>query len=374
MGAPPGGSHAVVVAMSGGVDSAVAAALLVEAGYRVIGATLRLWDCEDAARPRACCSLEDTAAARDVADRLGFPFYVVDARGAFGEEVLRPAWDEIREGRTPNPCISCNEALKWGVLWRWAAARRASWIATGHHARVRQDGDGVRLLRGVDPGKDQSYYLFSLPPTALRRTLFPVGEMTKTEVRAHARALGLPVAAKADSQDFCFSDPGIPMGETLRRRFEGEIPRGEVVDPSGRILGTHAGVHRFTRGQRRGLGVALGRPAWVSRVDAKAGQVELTTRRDDLLTRRIDVTGVRWLGGAPDPTDVVEVQICSTGRPRPGQVVQLPDGCAAITLAEPAFAPTPGQAAVFYRGELVLGGGWISGFGGDGPAGDASPS
>ncbi len=356
----PGASGVVVVAMSGGVDSAVAAALLAEEGRKVIGVTLRLWDCEDDARPRACCSLEDTAAARDVADRLGFPFYVVDARKAFTVEVLRPAWDEIRRGQTPNPCILCNEALKWGTLVRWAADRRAAWIATGHHARIRRDGGDVALLRGVDSGKDQSYYLFSLPLEALRRTLFPVGEMTKAEVRERALGFGLPVAAKPDSQDFCFSDPGIPMGETLRRRFDGVVPVGVVEDVSGKVLGTHAGVHRFTRGQRRGLGIALGRPAWVSRVDADGARVELTTRREDLLIRRIDVAGLCWLTDAPGPDDDVGVQICSTGQPRLGRVVLRSDGRAEITLVEPAFAPTPGQAAVFYRGDRVLGGGWIT--------------
>ncbi len=350
----------VVVAMSGGVDSAVTAGLLVEEGYEVIGVTLRLWDCDDQARPRACCSLEDTAAARDVADRMGFPFYVVDARDAFTSEVLRPAWDDVRRARTPNPCILCNEALKWGTLLQWAGARRAAWIATGHHARVRRDGEDVALLRGVDPGKDQSYYLFSVPPAALRRTLFPVGEMTKGEVRIRAEALGLPVATKPDSQDFCFSDPGLPMGETLRRRFDGEIPAGAIVDTDGKNLGAHPGVHRFTLGQRKGLGVALGRPAWVSRIDAETAQVELTTRRDDLLTQRIEVTGVRWLGAIPDADAEVGIQTCSTGRARPGHVAVGADGGAVITYEAPVFAPSPGQAAVSYSEDRVLGGGWIT--------------
>ncbi len=351
----------VVVAMSGGVDSAVTAALLVEAGYAVIGATLRLWDCDDAARPRACCSLEDTAAARDVADRLGFPFYVVDAREGFTEEVLRPAWDDVRRGRTPNPCVLCNEALKWGALLKWAAGRRAGWIATGHHARVRREGDAVSLLRGVDPGKDQSYYLFSIPPRALRRTLFPVGEMTKDEVRARAEALGLPVATKPDSQDFCFTDAGIPVGETLRRRFDGAVPEGAIVDPTGKRLGTHPGIHRYTLGQRKGLGVALGRPAWVSRIDADTGEIALTTRREDLLTRRIDVGDVRWLGEVPGPDEAVGVQTCSTGRARPGRLTVGDAGRVAVEFEAPAFAPSPGQAAGFYSGERVLGGGWITG-------------
>lgn len=353
-------SEVVVVAMSGGVDSAVTAALLVEAGHSVIGVTLRLWDCDDAARPRACCSLEDTAAARDIADRLGFPFYVVDAREGFTEEVLRPAWDDVRQGRTPNPCVLCNEALKWGALLRWAAGRRAGWIATGHHARILRAGGGVSLLRGVDPGKDQSYYLFSVPPAALRRTLLPVGEMTKDEVRARAEALDLPVATKPDSQDFCFSDPGIPMGETLRRRFDGAVPEGAIVDPAGKRLGSHPGVHRYTLGQRKGLGVALGRPAWVSRIDAGTGQIELTTRREDLLSSRIDVAGVRWLEVAPGADEVVGIQTCSTGRARPGRVAIGTDDRVAVHFDAPTFAPSPGQAAVFYSGDRVLGGGWIT--------------
>ena len=350
----------VVVAMSGGVDSAVTAALLVEEGYDVIGVTLRLWDCEDAARPRACCSLEDTAAARDIAERFGFPFYVIDARTAFTDEVLQPAWDEVRRGRTPNPCILCNEALKWGTLLRWAAGRRAGWFATGHHARIRHEGDDVALLRGVDPGKDQSYYLFSLPPETLRRTLFPVGEMTKSEVRERALKFGLPVADKPDSQDFCFSDPGVPMGETLRRRFDGVVQEGVVSDVSGKVLGAHPGVHRFTRGQRKGLGIALGRPAWVSRIDAAGATVELTTRREDLVTDRIKVARLQWLGAPLGPDDDVGVQICSTGKPRPGRVVVQSDGWAEVRLGESVFAPTPGQAAVFYREDRVLGGGWIT--------------
>ncbi|MDP7111217.1 MAG: tRNA 2-thiouridine(34) synthase MnmA, partial [Myxococcota bacterium] len=304
----------VVVAMSGGVDSSVTAALLAERGYEVIGLTLRLISCDDPGTRGSCCDVDAVAGARAVAGSLGAPHYVVDVEQEFDRAVLRPAWDEYDRGRTPNPCVLCNARIKWTALLRHADSFGAHLVATGHHARI-VTGDGpAQLHRGVDPRKDQSYFLFRLTPEQLARTLLPVGEVTKDEVRAVARSLGLATAEREESQDACLAAAEGGFAEALRRRFDGDARPGALLDDREREVGRHPGVHRFTIGQRRGLGVALGRPAFVREIDGT--RVRLTTDEARLAAPGLVVADTRWLvAQAPQFADRVLVQ--SRYRQRP---------------------------------------------------------
>jgi len=348
----------VVVAMSGGVDSSVAAALLAEQGHAVLGLTLRLWYCDDPAGHGSCCDERALRQAAEVAARIGAEHRVLELQEPFEREVLRPAWDEYARGRTPNPCVRCNERIKLAALLRVADEQGAGRVATGHHARVEPAGDGPALLRGRDAEKDQSYFLFHLTRPQLARTLFPVGDHTKAEVRALAQARGLPSADQPDSQDACLAAGEEGFAEALRRRFGAPARPGPVLDADGVERGRHDGIHRFTVGQRRGLGVALGRPAFVRAVE-REGVVRVTTDPDALLSRRLRVDDVRWLG--PPADGPAEVQIRYRHRPVPARLRPRPDGTVEVDLDEPLRAVTPGQAAVFYNGERVLGGGWIDG-------------
>jgi tRNA-specific 2-thiouridylase len=342
----------IVVAMSGGVDSSVAAALLVREGVEVVGATLQLLPCEDRALdPSACCGLDGARSARAVADQLGIAHAVLDCRGEFEREVLRASWSEYARGRTPNPCILCNQHLKWGFLLRRLAGLGAERVATGHYARK---GPGPCLLRGADRDKDQSYFLFSLSDEQLARTRFPLGGMTKAEVRALARELGLPTAERPESQDACYTISEDGFAESLRLRFDQALPEGAFVAPDGRALGHHDGVHRFTVGQRRGLGLSLGARAFVSEIRAGTGEVVVTTDERSLLARGLVVRLAR-----PTQAPRFEVQIRSRNRPVSARLVRADDSVAEIAFDGPQRAVTPGQAAVFYDGERVVGGGWI---------------
>jgi len=348
----------VVVAMSGGVDSSLAAALLREQGYEPIGATLRLRACEEGGRSRSCCGADGPIAARDVCGQLGMAHFLIDRAAVFEQLVLRPAWNEYARGRTPNPCIACNERIKFGALREFARAIDAPKIATGHYARLQPDDRGVlRLLRGRDPRKDQSYFLHSLTADQRAAAIFPLGEWTKIEAREMARQRGLTVADKAESQDACFVAEDASFAETLRRRF-GEAARpGAIVAADGRRLGGHAGVHLFTIGQRQGLGVALGRPAWVSEIDADAGAVRITDRADDLLAPAMIVDDFRW--AEPPRTMTCGAQI-RYRHPAAAATLEPLDGARVrVRFAEPQRAIAPGQAAVCYDGDRVVGGGWI---------------
>ncbi len=347
----------VLVAMSGGVDSAVAAALLLEQGYDVQGVTLRL----GADPSTSCCDLGSLDSARAVAAHLGIPHHVWDAGPRFEERVLRPAWEDYARGRTPNPCIQCNHEVKFALLLERAAEHDAHAFATGHYARVeREAGGGLRLRRGADPRKDQTYFLYRMTADQLSRCRFPLGALTKPEVRAQAERLALPCADRPESQDACLVAAEGGFAEALRLRFGAPARDGEIRDPQGRVLGAHPGVHRFTLGQRRGTGVATGQRAYVSAIDAGQGVVTLTTDSADLLSTSLQASDLSWLPGArPEAPCQIAVQVRYRSPAVPARLEHLHDTTAVIRFETPQRAVTPGQAAVIYQGDRCLGGGPI---------------
>jgi len=336
----------VLVAMSGGVDSSVAAAMLLDAGYDVTGVTLRLWGGET---DSGCCSVADVEDARRVASQLGIAHYVFNLTGEFDQAVVTPYVDAYAHGQTPNPCVECNRSIKFGALLARADALGFDAIATGHHARIVFDAGGhPAVARGADRGKDQSYVLYMLGERELSRTLLPVGELTKNEVRARARELGLRTATKAESMDVCFvrrEDRTTFVRARVRARA------GELVDTAGRVVGRHDGVEQFTVGQRRGLGVAMGSPRYVVAVDADRARVTIGTR-DDLLTDRFELRDVVWRDAAPPSDARVQVQCRAHGEPLAARV----DGTV-VRLLERAPRVAPGQVVAVYDGDVVLGGG-----------------
>ncbi len=350
----------VVVGMSGGVDSSMAAALLLEQGYQVIGVTLRLRSGQEAGDSGSCCLSDGAVQARAVAGQLGIPHHVLDGQDRFTEQVLRPCWQEYLLARTPNPCVLCNERIKFGALLDFARSLGADKVATGHYAVVDTTGDTPVLRRGRDRHKDQSYFLFALSRSQLRSSLMPLGDLTKADVREEARRRGLVTADRRESQDVCFSSPDAGFGEVLIRRFGGDPRCGEVVDTEGRVIGRHDGIHRFTIGQRRGVHIALGSPAWIKAIDAATGRVTLTTRQEDLLSSDLTAKAVVWHEEPPAGESLsCTVQVRYRQTPVPAQVTAWADGRARVVFGQPVKAVTPGQAAVFYRDDRVVGGGWI---------------
>jgi tRNA-specific 2-thiouridylase len=347
----------IVVAMSGGVDSSVVAALMIKEGFDVVGVTLQLRPCDDRMASRSCCSSDAVSQARAVAGSLGIPHYVLDCREAFTEKVLLPAWEAYTQGLTPSPCLNCNRDIKFGLLWEYAESLGASRIATGHYARLSHEPEGPVLMRGIDRAKDQSYFLSSLTADQLRRIELPLGAMSKSEVRALARELDLPTAERQESQDACLSYDGLGLAESLRIRFEQPAKLGTFQDTNGRVLGPHKGLHRYTIGQRRGLGIALGTRAHVVALRTDDGAVILSTETSDLLFPGLLATGVKWIA---EPRDRCDIQIRSRHRAAPATLNSLEDGRVEVHFDQPQLYVTPGQAVAFYDGDRVLGGGWIA--------------
>ncbi|MBM3451227.1 MAG: tRNA 2-thiouridine(34) synthase MnmA [Armatimonadetes bacterium] len=353
----------VAVAMSGGVDSSVAAALMVEAGHDVVGLTMNLWpswvpeDRDDAFS--TCCGIGAIDDARHVAQTLGIRHYVLNLREEFEHRVIRTFASEYAKGRTPNPCVACNRAIKFSLLLQRVDALGLAVLATGHYARIQRDGDRVRLLRGADRTKDQSYVLFALRQAQLRRLMLPVGELTKEETRAKARALGLAVADKPDSQEICF----VPQGhysEVVARFEPAAMTPGQIIDADGAEVGRHEGIGRFTIGQRRGLGLATGRPLYVTGIDPARNAI-VVGGEEDLLVAAITVDELSWTESAPAvPSLPVTARVRHAAGDVPVVVTLAAGARADVRFERPQRAVSPGQAVCFYDGDLVLGGGIIA--------------
>jgi tRNA-specific 2-thiouridylase len=379
VGAGAGAKERVVVAMSGGVDSSVAAARLCDAGYEVVGVTLHLWDyAEEGSEGKGgahgrCCAPEDQYDARRVADAIGFPHYTFDRRELFARTVVDPFVEAYLEGDTPSPCTACNRSVKLAELFAIADRLGAARVATGHYARVVRDEAGTpHLAMGADRSKDQSYFLYASPRAWLERLVFPLGESTKAEVRQEATSRALPGAGKGESQELCFAGSGAhAYVDFVEKRAAGRTRPGPIVDEDGRTVGQHEGVHRFTLGQRRGLGVALGRPAFVARIDAKSGAVHLGGE-DALLAPAAELADLHLAEGVTLPLrasvhvryrhqgdwgTILPVPVDSNGDETGGE----PEGGrrARIVFDAPVRAVTAGQIAVFYDGDRVRGGGRI---------------
>lgn len=374
-------AETVAVAMSGGVDSSTVAAILRERGQTVIGLTMQLWNQRrlpqlqgEGPVQHRCCSLDDVHDARRVAEHLKIPFYVINFEREFENTVVRPFIEDYLSGRTPVPCTRCNNDVKFEHLHATARQIGAERVATGHYARVRRNQETGRyeLLRAVDEAKDQSYFLFGLTQEQLARAEFPLGELTKQEVREIARRLALPVAEKPESQEICF----VPSGSYVRfiesyiqeqggvSRGASETPKigepGEIVSTSGEVMGRHNGLHNYTVGQRRGLGFAVGRPIFVVALDRARNRL-IVGEDSDLRRSTCEVRDVNWIPfAAPDAPVRARVRIRNRHEPAEAEILPLSENTARVSFAEPQRAITPGQAAVFYSGQNVLGGGWIA--------------
>lgn len=365
----------LAVAMSGGVDSSAAAAILKEQGHDLVGFTMQLWnqrrgisvDENGDPLPSRCCSLDDVYDARRVAEELGFPFYVLNLEREFERDVVQPFVRSYLNGETPIPCVSCNSRLKFASLDKLAASLGCDKVATGHYARVEYDeaAKRYRLYRGRNLQKDQSYFLWELTQDQLSRAMFPLGEMSKPEVREVAREHSLAVAEKSESQEICFVPDGNYAG-FIDRYLEstGSVDQnpgeGEIVEASGAVVGHHAGIHRYTIGQRRGIGIAGAEPLYVINIDAPKNQV-VVGHRDDLLGREFTAAGVNWVAfDKPDGPVHAEVRVRYRHTPATATITLLDNNRVCVNFDEPQRAITPGQATVFYRGEEVVGGGWIT--------------
>lgn len=360
--------------MSGGVDSSAAAAILKEQGHDLVGFTMQLWDQRRGINvdengdtlPSRCCSLDDVYDARRVAEELGFPFYVLNLEKDFERDVVQPFVDSYLKGETPIPCVSCNSRLKFASLDRLAASLGCDKVATGHYARVEYDGSSnrYRLFRGRNLQKDQSYFLWELTQDQLSRAMFPLGEMSKPEVREVAREHSLAVAEKSESQEICFVPDGNYAG-FIDRYLEAtgsadrKLGEGEIVGTSGAVMGHHAGIHRYTIGQRRGIGIAGKRPLYVIEIDAAKNQV-VVGHQDELLGREFTAARVNWVAqDRPSAPVRAKVSLRYRHTPALATITPVDNSRVRVRFDEPQRAITPGQATVFYAGDEVLGGGWI---------------
>ncbi len=352
----------VVVAMSGGVDSSVVAAMLAAEGYDVIGLTMQLYDHGAAtSKSKACCAGQDIYDARRVADRVGIPHYVVDYEGTFQRDVMERFADSYVNGETPVPCILCNQTVKFRDLLKAAQDLKADALATGHYIRRAEGANGPELRRAVDADRDQSYFLFATTRAQLEMLRFPLGDLTKPATRALAQTYNLAVAEKPDSQDICFVPNGNYADVIAKLRPEAAVP-GDIVHLDGRVLGRHKGIIHFTVGQRRGLGVGgEAEPIYVIRIVPETAQV-IVGPKEALMQNAFAVHGINWLAGGSGPAEdgmAVTVKLRNTQPPVPAQVFGEAGGRARVVLTSSEGAVTPGQACVMYDGERVLGGGWI---------------
>lgn len=352
----------VVVAMSGGVDSSVAVAILKEQGYDVIGISMQLWDYTDGERDRfgSCCSLDDLYDARRVADRLDMPFYVVNFEEAFSKSVVDYFVEGYLKGETPNPCLKCNQVLKFEVLLKRALELEADFLATGHYARVVHDEDRGRhlLLRGRDLSKDQSYFLFTMTQRQLAKIIFPLGDLTKTDVRKLAKKFGLNVAEKKDSQEICFAPEDYPSF-VIKRAGRNIDANGEIVDLSGNVLGMHKGLYKYTIGQRKGIGVTIGEPLYVLKIDSETNRLVVGPEQG-LFSNGLIAKETNWIG-VPFPKAEIEVlaKIRYRHKGIEAKVAPLDNNRVEVSFERPEKSVTPGQAVVFYKDDEVIGGGWI---------------
>lgn len=343
----------VAIGMSGGTDSSAAAAMLVDQGYEVIGLTAHMW--KEGSR---CCSLEDVERARRVCNYLDIRHYVVNAQEMFTEKIVDPFVDAYASGRTPSPCIQCNSFVKFGFLMDRALQLNCDHLATGHYAGVKQMADGrSHLMAAADPNKDQSYFLHRLTQKQLAFLLFPLADLPKEQVKAYSKERGLPVVPRGESQDLCFVEEG-KLPDFVEQRDPSVVQKGEIRDQDGNVVGQHDGLHRFTVGQRGKLGIALGERMYVKRLD-KANNVVEVAPRPGVMKSECSLADIHWISGEAPAGDLR----CEV-RPRyrsNGAVATVDVSCGRVVFDEPQFALTPGQAAVFYKGGEVLGGGWIDG-------------
>jgi tRNA-specific 2-thiouridylase len=365
----------IAIAMSGGVDSSAAAAILKEEGHELVGFTMQLWDQRRGINvdengdplPSRCCSLDDVYDARRVAEELGFPFYVLNLERDFERDVVQPFITSYLGGETPIPCVSCNSRLKFASLDRLAVSLGCEKVATGHYARVEFDAaaNRYRLFRGRNEQKDQSYFLWELTQEQLSRALFPLGEMSKPEARQAARDHGLAISEKKESQEICFVPDGDYAGfidrylaaENATERLPGE---GEIVDTNGKVIGKHGGIHRYTIGQRRGIGIADDRPLYVISMQADQNRITVGSQ-EDLLSKEFTAAGVNWVAfDNPQAPVHAEVRVRYRHLAAPATITPVANGRVHVVFAESQRAITPGQATVFYRGDEVVGGGWIT--------------
>jgi len=364
----------IAVAMSGGVDSSAAAAILKEQGHELVGFTMQLWDQNRNISvdengdplPSRCCSLDDVYDARRVADSLGFPFYVLNLEREFEESVVEPFIQSYLSGETPIPCVACNSRLKFALLDRMARSLDCDKVASGHYARVEYDeaADRYRLFRGRNYGKDQSYFLWELTQDQLSRAYFPLGEMYKEDVRGIARDANLYTANKPESQEICFVPDG-KYSEFIDRYLahearSSEMPDGgEIVTTSGAVVGEHTGIHRYTVGQRRGLGIAHEKPLYVLQIERAKNQI-IVGEADDLESTEFVARDVNWVAfDEPDEPVRANVKVRYRHEPAAATIYPLADAHAKVVFDHPQRAITPGQATIFYDGDEVVGGGWI---------------
>lgn len=345
----------VAVGMSGGVDSSVAALLLKREGYDVMGLTAVLWKAEDS------FANEDAERAAAIAEHMGIPHHIVDLRDCFRQQVVDAFQRDYLSGRTPSPCVVCNEFIKFGALLDEAERRGCDLLATGHYARVVTDAEGqVHLYCGEDVKKDQSYFLHRLDQGQLARTCFPLASLKKDYIRTLAQEAGLPMGERRESQDLCFVPDGDYAAFVEANSAEEDRVSGEVIDEQGRVLAPHTGVHKFTIGQRKGLGAAAGKRVFVRDIDAVTGRISVAPREQGL-SNRCALDRVHWISGQPPSSqDELKVRLRYRHQPVPACIEMQANGRAVVKFDTPQFAVTPGQAAVFYRKDEVLGGGWIT--------------